>query len=231
MEETKLIFIDIDNTLLDFDEYTKKSLEEGFKKFNIPNYNNNVLETFHRENDILWQRLERKEITLKELRETRFEIIFHKLGIDFDGKTFEKFYSDALYNSAIPIENSLSMLEYLSKKYILAAASNGPYFQQLHRLEIANTKKYFSFFFISEKLGYSKPSKEFFLEAFKEINLDRVDKISPKETIIIGDSLTSDMAGGKNYGIKTCFFDKHKKGIKPDTNFVINDLEQITNIL
>lgn len=63
MNEIKLIFIDIDNTLLDFDEYTKKSLEEGFKKFNISNYNNHVLETFHRENDILWQGLERKEIS------------------------------------------------------------------------------------------------------------------------------------------------------------------------
>ncbi len=53
MNEIRLIFIDIDNTLLDFDEYTKKSLEEGFKKFNISNYNDRVLETFHRENDIL----------------------------------------------------------------------------------------------------------------------------------------------------------------------------------
>ncbi len=231
MNEIKLIFIDIDNTLLDFDEYTKKSLEEGFKKFNISNYNDHVLETFHRENDILWQRLERKEISLKELRETRFDIIFHKLGIDFDGKTFEKFYSDALYESAIPIENSIGMLEYLSKKYILATASNGPYFQQLHRLEIADMKKYFTFFFISEKLGYSKPSKEFFIEAFKEINLGKANEISPNETLIVGDSLTSDMAGGRNYGIKTCFFDKHKKGIKPDVDFAINDLEHIRNVL
>ncbi len=175
--------------------------------------------------------MERKEITLKELRETRFDIIFHKLGIDFDGKTFEKFYSDALYESAIPIENSIGMLEYLSKKYILATASNGPYFQQLHRLEIADMKKYFTFFFISEKLGYSKPSKEFFIEAFKEINLGKANEISPNETLIIGDSLTSDMAGGRNYGIKTCFFDKHKKGIKPDVDFAINDLEHIRNVL
>lgn len=231
MNEIKLIFIDIDNTLLDFDEYTKKSLEEGFKKFNISNYNNHALETFHRENDILWQRLERKEITLKELRETRFDIIFHKLGIDFDGKTFEKFYSDALYESAIPIENSISMLEYLSKKYILAAASNGPYFQQLHRLEIVDMKKYFTFFFISEKLGYSKPSKEFFLKAFKEINKNRNNPILPEETLIIGDSITSDMKGGKDYGIKTCFFDKRKRGIKVEADFFVNNLLQIKDLI
>ncbi len=231
MKEIKLIFIDIDNTLLDFDAYTEESLKEGFKKYNLGSFNPTILDVFHYENNILWEKLERKEITLKELRDTRFDIIFKKLGISFSGKEFEKYYSNALFDSAIKIENAEEMLRYLKDKYILATASNGPYLQQLHRLEIAGFYQYFTYFFISENIGYSKPSKEFFAKAFEEINKNRNNPIVPQETLIIGDSMTSDMKGGKDFGIKTCFFDKHKRGIKPETDFFMSNLSQIKGIL
>ena len=89
---------------------------------------------------------------------------------------------------------------------MLCAASNGPYDQQLHRLELAGMKKFFSYFFISEQIGASKPSEEFFARSFEILNDGREKPIMPGETIIIGNSMSSDMAGGKAFGMKTCYF-------------------------
>lgn len=219
----KAIFIDVDNTLLDFDEYTKYILEKGFSDFSLGKFDLSMLDIFHEVNNQLWRQIEKGEISMPELQKVRFQRFFDKLGIEFDGVKFGKYYKDNLFESAIVVPHAYEMLEYLSKKYILCVASNGPYEQQLHRLKIANMDKCFKYFFISEKLGHSKPSKEFFSGAFKELNEEQ--QILPEETCIIGDSLTSDMAGGRDFGMKTCFY--NKKSIDTDNikvDLVIDDL-------
>ncbi len=222
----KLIFVDIDNTLLDFDLYTERTLRKGFEKFGLGEVNQKTLKVFHEVNDQLWKEIESGLLTFEELQKIRFKKVFASLNIFFDGIVFETFYREELFNSAIPVESSYEMLDYLSKKYILAIASNGPYVQQIHRLELADMKKYFSYFFVSEKIGYSKPSIHFFEKAIDEIN--ETYRFSRDEMCIIGDSLTSDIAGGMSVGIKTCFYNrgKHELGDKkPD--FIVNKLSEI----
>ncbi len=222
----KAIFIDVDNTLLDFDEYTKYILEKGFSDFSLGKFEPYMLDVFHEVNNQLWLQIEEGKINMAELQKVRFQRFFDRLGINFDGVTFEKYYKINLNENAIPVNGAYEMLEYLSKKYILCVASNGPYNQQMHRLQIANMDKYFKYFFISEKFGHSKPSKEFFSLAFKELNKDQ--EILPEETWIIGDSLTSDMAGGRNFGMKTCFFNKKNIDvIERKLDLIINDLRDI----
>lgn len=221
----KLILIDIDNTLLDYDAYTEHALREGFKRFDLGDFNDRVIKVFHHENNLLWREIEKGNLTFEELQKIRFNKVFGALNINFDGVVFEAYYRDELFESAIPVKNAYKMLEYLKDKCVLAVASNGPYNQQLHRLEIADMKKYFSYFFISEKLGYSKPAKEFFDKAFLELKED----ISKNEICIIGDSLTSDMAGGNNAGIKTCFFNKKDVELKDaKVDYVIDDLVDVS---
>ena len=60
--------------------------------------------------------------------------VFAALGIDFDGPVFEKYFRAAIHESAIPVPGAHELLEALRGRYLLAAASNGPYEQQLHRL-------------------------------------------------------------------------------------------------
>ncbi len=170
MENIKVIFIDIDNTLLDFDEYVKETMKNGFNHFSLKEYQPYMYDIFTQENNKLWLQIEKGEITFQELEKIRWNNIFKALDISFDGVLFEKYFRSSLYNSAILIDNAVEILSYLSKKYILCVASNGPYNQQIHRLEIAHIKQYFSYYFISEKIGYSKPNKEFFKAAFKELN-------------------------------------------------------------
>ena len=85
-------------------------------------------------------------------------MISEALGIDADGVKFEAYFRDCLFDSAIPVEGALSLLEYLKKKHVLCAASNGPYRQQVNRLKVGGMLPYFSDLFISEEIGAEKPS-------------------------------------------------------------------------
>lgn len=228
----KVIFIDIDNTLLSFSEYVKHTMQTGFEHFGLKRYEPYMYDIFTEENNKLWRRIEQGMLVFSELEKVRWNIIFARLGIDFDGTVFEKYFRRALYDSAIPMPYADEMLHYLSGKYILCAASNGPYEQQVHRLEVAGMKRFFDYIFISEKLGASKPSEEFFRRAFAELNGGREEAIMPADTIIIGDSLTSDIDGGRNYGMETCFY--NVSGVESDiikADYVIKELNEIEGIL
>ena len=157
-----VIFIDIDNTLLDFDAYIRQTMAEGFAHFGLRPYEPYMEEVFHRENGKLWHQIEAGTLTFRELEQIRWNNVFRALQIDFDGPVFEKYFRTALYDSAIPVDGAMELLRALHGSYTLAVASNGPYEQQLHRLELAGMKPYFDWFFVSEKLGVSKPAAAFF---------------------------------------------------------------------
>lgn len=225
----KAVFIDIDNTLLDFDEYVRDTMKTGFRHFDLKPYEPYMYDVFTRENGMLWHRIEQGELTFAELEKIRWNIIFDKLGIDFDGPVFEKYFRRALNDSAIPVDGAYEMLEALrEKECLICAASNGPYDQQLRRLEIADMLRYFDHVFISEKIGASKPSEDFFEHAFSVINSSREDAVMPHETVMIGDSLSSDIAGGRQYGMKTCWYMRNKgKEIPSEVGLAVSDLREI----
>lgn len=227
----KLVFIDIDDTLLDFDACCKESISKGFEEFNLGRFDDETLKIFHEVNDVLWHQIETKELTFEELKRIRFNKFFSRIGVSFDGVEFESYFRDKLYDSCILEDGAFELLTYLKdKKYVLATASNGPYNQQIHRLKKASIYSYFSYYFISEKVGYSKPSKEFFEKAFLEINKEL--DIKKEEAIIIGDSLSSDIQGGINSGLKTCFYNKKNKDLLNDNpDYVVSNLLEIKNIL
>ncbi len=225
----KAVFIDIDNTLLSFTEYVRSSMRDGFAELGIARYTEEMFEVFTRINDGLWRRIEAGTLTLEELKKIRWNMIFAELGIDYDGVAFERYFRERLNYNAIPENGAYEMLEYLAKKYTLCTASNGPYDQQINRLRVGNMLGYFKHHFISSKIGAQKPAKDFFDACFYELRCSGMPDILPEETMIIGDSLTSDMAGGRTYGMKTCFYTK--KPCDADVDHIISDLREIKNIL
>lgn len=226
-----VIFIDIDNTLLDFDAYIRQTMAEGFAHFGLRPYEPYMEEVFHRENGKLWHQIEAGTLTFRELEQIRWNNVFRALQIDFDGPVFEKYFRAALYDSAIPVDGAMELLRSLHGSYTLAVASNGPYQQQLHRLELAGMKPYFDWFFVSEKLGVSKPAAAFFDGAFAELNKGRETPLRPADCVIIGDSLTSDMAGGRGYGMRTCYFRRPGAAESRDVSWQVSDLRQIPELL
>ena len=228
-----VIFIDVDDTLLSFDGYVKEAMKTGFEKFGLPPYKSWMFSVFTENNDALWRRIEEGSLTFEGLKEIRWNLIFEKLGIDFDGPTFENFFRDHLYDSAIPERGAMKLLRYLHDRYILCAASNGPYDQQVHRLEIAGMLPFFDEVFVSENIGASKPSKEFFDEAFLRLN-DKIGiSLCPEDSLMLGDSLTSDMAGGRAYGMKTCFYNRKKEDLPLENgpDYAVTSLDEVKNFL
>ena len=163
----KAVFIDIDGTLLDFEACVEESMRVGLTENGIE-YKPEMLETFHRINNGLWRDLEQGKLTFERLLEIRWATIFEALGIDLNGPEFEKYFRARLHKSAIPMAGSYEMLEYLSGKYRLFAASNGPHEQQVERLRKADMLKYFEEVFTSGKIGAEKPSADFFTYCFEK---------------------------------------------------------------
>ena len=233
----RAVLLDIDDTLLDFDAYVKTSMKDGFERFGLAVYDDSMFGIFKQVNSEMWKKLERGEITFEELKRHRWNNVFSALGISFDGVAFEKYFRDCLFNSAIHVDGAEETVKYLSSRYRTYVASNGPYEQQLNRLRVGNLFSYFSGFFISEKIGAQKPSAEFFDYCMEEINENASNQgeapVTPAEVIMIGDSLSSDMTGAINYGMKTCLFDKHGTG---KTNglpidHIVDKLESIKQLL
>lgn len=227
----KIVFVDIDDTLLDFEAYTKLALENGFSHFGLKEYEPSDYAIFQEINGELWRMIERGELTFAELEKRRFNDVFAALGIDFDGEEFERYFRSELQTSAIPVAGAYEMLEELSKSCVLCAASNGPYEQQMRRLTQADMAKYFDFLFISEKIGASKPSKEFFSAAFNTLENSLGKKIAPQDTLIVGDSLTSDIKGGSDFGMQTCYFNRNNKPLdKTVPTYIVEKLEKVKEI-
>ena len=234
MKNVKAVFIDIDNTLLDFDAYVKETMREGFKEFGFIEYDEWMFEVFTRENDKFWRMIENKELTLEELKKIRWNTIFKQLGIEYNGEEFETYFRAKLNDSAILIDGARELLQYLHAKYIVCAASNGPYKQQVKRLEIAGIREYVDYAFISEDVGASKPSERFFDICLERLNENREDKITPDECIMIGDSITSDIVGGINAKMHTILYERgngKNKGLSVKAEYTVTELNAIREIL
>ncbi len=221
------VLIDIDNTLLDFDAYVQTTMRDGFETFGIGPYTDDMFDTFTHVNHGLWRQIEEGTLTFQELTEVRWNRVFEALGIVCDGPAFETYFRACLRESAIPVEGAFDLLEHLKGRYVLGVASNGPYEQQLHRLKKGNMFSYFSHYFISEKIGASKPSEQFFSHCLEELGIPAAN------IVMIGDSLTSDMAGAVAAGMHTCYFDKHKTGIVTDLplEYTVDSLKAIADFL
>ncbi len=223
----KIVLLDLDNTLIDFNECARHSIINSFKKHGFT-YTEKTFETFITENVKIWKRLEKGEITKPELRANRWNIILGKLGIDYDGTIIEEEFENGVALGAYAVEGAYELLDYLYPKYELYIVSNGFRFVQESRLKIGDFRKYFKDIFLSEDIGIQKPAKEFFDYCF-----DKLKHPQKEDVILIGDSLSADITGGLNYGIECIWFNKNcdelPEDIKP--TFVVNKLKDIEKIL
>jgi len=226
----KAVFLDIDGTLLDFDAYVRDAMITGFREFGLPEYREEMWEVFERINNGLWKRIEQGTLTIRELRNTRWQLIFGELGFEADGTGFEDYFRGRLFSSAIPVSGADELMKYLAGRYIICAASNGPFLQQQNRIRLAGWSDIFDYLFISETLGVSKPDTAFFDRALDILKADGHD-VLPGEILMIGDSLSSDMTGGINAGLKTCWYDPRGKSTELKPDYVISALDQLKSIL
>ena len=212
----KTVFLDLDDTLFDFHKAEAIALSGMLEEIGVTP-SEKLLTRYSEINKLQWQRLERGEVTREEVLVERFRIFFLEFGIVRDANEARKIYEHRLGIGHYFIDGAEELLRTLYGKYELYLASNGTARVQRGRIESSGIEKYFKEIFVSQNIGYNKPSKEFFNYCFA-----RIAGFKKDEAIIVGDSLSSDILGGINAGIKTCLFNPKKK---PLAGSVIPDYE------
>ena len=195
-----IVLFDLDQTLFDFRLSESEALSKTLIKFGITP-SSEMIDYYSRVNDSQWKLLEKGLLTREEVLVRRFEIFFEGIGVKADPLAVRYEYERNLSKSVIYIEGAKDLFEVLKDIYRLFIVSNGTAKVQNSRIGISGIDKYFEKIFISENIGYNKPDKRFFDKCFEEIPL--IDK---ENTVIVGDSLSSDILGGKNAGIKTVWY-------------------------
>ncbi len=223
------VFIDIDDTLFDFSKAEEISLKNLLETHNIK-FTKEFLDEYRSHNLKLWQKIEQGALTTDELPELRFEGLIDESLFD-SHVAFIKFsngYIDGLANCPFIFDDTKPLLDKLFGKCKIYIVTNGLQRVQHPRLDASGLKKYFDGIFISEEMGVQKPEKEFFDYIFEKENIKDREKC-----IILGDSLTSDMQGGRNAGITTCRIVRNGKPISESDlcDYQIRSLDEFLNIV
>lgn len=202
------LLFDLDNTLLDFDKAESNALTKALSDAGIA-VTDEMRSRYNQINLAQWKLLEQGKITREEVKTRRFKLLFQEFDIKASIEEVARHYQRYLGQGHYFIEGAEEVLEQLSKKYRIYVVTNGTLAVQKGRIESSGIKKYVQDIFISEEIGYNKPSIEYFDKCFAQI-----PDFKKENTVIIGDSLSSDIQGGKNAGIKTIWFHRSKDQIE-----------------
>lgn len=221
------VFFDLDDTLLDFKKAEAMALRNTLAQFGL-NPTPETVALYSAINQSQWELLELGAITRDQLLHRRFDILFKKLGLHRDSRQVQQVYERRLGMGHDFIPGAPELLEQLSPSYDLYLVSNGTASVQDTRLESAGISRYFKGIFISQRVGHDKPSKAFFDHCFAA-----VPGLSPAQSLIVGDSLTSDIRGGNNAGMQTCWFNPSGKPRRSDipVDYEITALNQLPTLL
>lgn len=200
---TTLLF-DADNTLLDFTAAEEQAIKMTCEELSVP-FSEDVGKLYSRINDSLWKGFEKGEIERSQIKIERFRQLKERLGLSVSAESMSETYIKQLSLQSPLIEGAEEMLESLHKKYDMYIVTNGNAPVQKSRLKKSGILRFFSGVFISEEVGVPKPKKEFFDKV-----LSTIPESDKAKVCIIGDSMSSDILGGINSGIDTCWFNKYE---------------------
>ena len=224
----EIIIFDADETLFDFKKSERDAFKNTMLEFDIEYDEDYHLKIYKDINTAIWKEFEDGLITQKKLKVERFKRLSDSLNAGFDEVEFAKSYMNHLSYASFLYDDSMDLVESLHKDYRLTIITNGLKNVQDNRIRKSIIAKYFEDIVISEEVEVSKPDPKIFEHALN--NIKHTDK---SKVLIVGDSLTSDIQGGINFGIDTCWFNPNKivnkTGIKP--TYEISNLMELKDIL
>ncbi len=223
----EFLFLDLDDTILDFHKAERIALSKTIREFGIEP-TDEALHRYHIINKWHWEQLELGKMDREAVLTGRFGMFFGEMGTEVDSAAVARAYERNLSVGHYFLPGAEDAVEQLSKKYRLFLASNGTASVQKGRMTSANLYRFFEKVFVSQEIGHNKPSKAYFDGAFAQIpNFD------PERAMIVGDSLTSDIRGGNNAGIRTCWVNPGHLPRDPQihVDYEIEALSQLPELL
>lgn len=224
----KWILFDLDNTLLDFSAASQASFNQTFHDYNIE-LKENYYQEYTLINNQLWSDFEDNKVTAADIRKLRFTRLFEKLGIsDISGLTFNTDYLNNLIKLSQSYHGVPELLDSLSKNYRMSIVTNGLQEVQRPRIKKTGIGHYFESIIVSDEIGVSKPDHAFFQNVYESVN--HPPELS--EIMIVGDSLKSDIKGGIDFGIQTCWISHGKENFSTiEPNNTIRAVIELPEVL
>ena len=223
------ILWDVDATLLDFLAAEKAAIKKLFQEFDLGECTDEMIGWYSKINRSYWERLECGELTKPEVLVGRFREFFETVGLCSDvAEAFNERYQLCLGDTIVFRDDSYEIVKSLRGRVKQYVVSNGTVVAQEKKLRLSGLGELMDGIFLSEAVGVEKPNVEFFERMFENIDLVEKDQV-----LIVGDSLTSDIRGGNNAGIKTCWYNPdhlpNKIEVTPDCT--IDNLQDILSYL
>ncbi|MFA8343850.1 MAG: YjjG family noncanonical pyrimidine nucleotidase [Rhodothermaceae bacterium] len=228
MKKYELILIDADDTLFDYPKGEETAFEESCNSFGI-NYDKEFhLGLYKKINSKIWLEFEEKKISADELKTERFRRFFAELGLKISAQEFSDCYLTNLGKADYLLEGAEKLSEYLYNNYKLILVTNGLSKVQRSRISRSAISEYYKDLVISEEIGTPKPEEGIFSKC-----LEVAEHTDKNTTLIIGDNLGSDIKGGENFGIDTCWVNLNNKinETKINPTYEISSLSEVYQIL
>ena len=222
----EFLFLDLDDTILDFHKAERIAIAKTIRDFGVEP-TEEILHRYHIINKWHWEQLELGKLTRAEVLENRFAVLFNELGVNVDATACARTYEKNLSQGHWFLPGAEEAVDALSKKYRLFLASNGTASVQKGRMTSANLYRFFEKVFVSQEIGHNKPSKAYFEACFAQIPGFDISK-----AMIVGDSLSSDIKGGINAGMKTVWVNpSHAQATNIQPDYEIESLSQLEDLL
>ena len=195
------IVFDADNTLLDFDAAESKALADTLRNYGIEP-DAETVQTYRTINGELWRQLEKGQIRRDKLMAARFTRFLKAVHAAGSGAEMNQYYLDQLSTHPdLAAPNVLDVMKELAEVATLAVVTNGFDRVQSRRVAESGLKEFVEEVFVSEKLDSEKPSRKIFDTALRSLGVENRERV-----LMVGDSLTSDIQGGINAGLDTCWY-------------------------
>lgn len=222
----KVLLIDLDDTLLDFQKSEEYAIRKTMETLKI-NPTDELVNVYKQINQKYWKMFERKEITRDDLLKARFKEFCELLNLqNEDYAIINDTYFNNLSTMPFEIEGAYDFLEKLSQYYDIYVITNGVKKVQEKRLSLVNIGKFFKKIYISEEIGYHKPQLEYFNYVLNDLHIT-----NKNEVLIIGDSLSSDIQGGINSNIDTMWYNPKNKRTDVKYTYMINNYDDFFRII
>lgn len=219
-------FFDLDNTLLDFSVGEACAVAQVLKENGLP-HDDDTVKLYSRINKSYWERFENGEISKSEIFENRFKTLLKQLGKDGDCAKISSEYGKNLSLQHQTVVGAKEILVFLRNKGLrVYATTNGIAATQYRRIKESGLEPLFDGVFVSEAAGCQKPEKEYF-----DFVIANTPEKNRRKILIVGDSQSSDILGGINAGIDTCWYNPNGQKAKYPSEFEIKTLSELKNYI
>ena len=225
-----VVLFDLDNTLSDFTSAQAAALPGLLADHGVSD-GHEFLPTFSRLAAPLWGQLEAGELTLETLNDERFRLLVEHTGLDLDPAVLAPQYLAWLGRSGALWPGATDLLDQLHGQVVMGLVTNGYSEVQRPRLDQFGLNGYFASVTVSSEIGHAKPSRAFF-----DVALGALGNPDPSTVLVVGDSLSSDIAGGEAAGCATCWFNPNghaapESSTSPRIDHVATTLDDVATII